>query len=93
MPLATTTPMFSESAAMSRAAVLDGQLGGGNRELGKAVHAAGAFLVDVVGRIEILDLGGDAHPIVGCIEMGYGADAGLAGNQRLPVSLEPDSER
>ena len=52
-----------------QAGVLHGHLGGGDGELDEAVHALGLFAVQIVVRVEALDLGGDARGDGGAVEI------------------------
>ena len=60
------------------AGVVHGLLRGGNRKMDKAAHLAGLFLLDEEERVEVLDLGGDAHGMAGeveCLDLRHSAAA------------------
>ena len=68
-----------------QAALLHRLLGGGQGELGEAVHLPDLPLLHVVGRVEALDLPGQLGLHVGGVVEGDGADAALAGLHGLPA--------
>ena len=61
------------------AGVVHRLLCGGDGEVDEAAHLAGLFFVDEEERVEVLDLGGEAHRMAGeieCFDLGHAAAAG-----------------
>jgi hypothetical protein len=71
----------------------DGLVRRSQRQLGKEVVALGLFAVDVLERVESLDLAGETDLLVGGIELGDRSGAGAAGQQRLPGGFDIVSDR
>ena len=76
-----------------QAGALHGEIRRRDGELDEAPHFLDFFFFDVVGRIETLDLAGDAAAEFGGIEGGNGADAALPTLDGLPDRLSTDSDR
>ena len=72
--------------------VLHGLDAGRHGELGEAVHAAGGFAVDVVGRLEALDLAGKLHFHIGSVEERDVIDAVGTGDEGVPGGGEIEPE-
>ncbi len=61
-----------------------GLLAGGHGEVDEAAHPARHLAVHDGRRVEVLDLGRDAHVEAGRVEAGDGADAAHAGDEVAP---------
>ena len=70
--------------AWGQAGLVDRLLGGCDGKVAVLVHALGLALLDILGHVEVLDLGGQLNLIVGDVHMGNGADAAFAFFERLP---------
>jgi hypothetical protein len=89
-PVLTATATRSRCSATSpigevEAGVGDGLLAGGHREVDEAAHPAGHLAVHRDGRVEVLDLGRDAHVEAAGVEGRDRAAARLAGDEVAPV--------
>ena len=93
MPVATAAPTRSGIDAMSSPESRFRLAGGGEREMGEAVHAPRRLVLDPHRRIEVLDLAGERDGEVRRVELRDRAGAGLPGDERRPRRLEVVSER
>ena len=73
--------------------ILDGELRRRDSELRIAIHTLRFLLVDVRGRIEILDLARNLRVAFRCVEVCDLADAVLSCKKRLPESFPADANR
>src|SRR5690606_10576582 len=73
--------------------ILDGELGRGDGELREARHLLDLLPLDELRRFEALDLACDTRREGRGVELGDGADAGLARQHRPPRSLGADAVR
>ena len=69
------------------------QLGGRDRVAREEVETAHLALLDEVLGIEVLDLGGDVHLVVGGVEARDRADARLAGDEPSPEGVDVVAQR
>ena len=78
------------------ASILNGELGGGNGDLGVASHDLGGFAVafgDVGLGVEVRDLAGKPRGEAGGIKAGDGAEGGAALHERAPERGVAGAER
>ena len=92
-PLPRITPSAVRDAVDLEPGVVQRHAPGGHAELGEAVHAPRRALLDVVRRLEALDLAGERGGVVHGVEVGDRPGAAPAGHGRGPDLLPADPDR
>ena len=73
--------------------LVDGLLSGSDGKVRALVHALGLSALDVLGDVEVLDLGGQLDLVIGHVKAGDRADAALAVLERLPEGRDIVADR